>query len=377
MIAPGGTVGILGGGQLGRMIALAARPLGYRVVVYAPAGDNPAEGPSDALVAAPWDDLDAVRRFAGRCDVVTYEWENVPVAVVEAVRASTPVAPGPEMLAHTQDRLAERRLLHGLGLPTAAGRPVFGTADLEAAIATLGTPGRLKGARGGYDGGGQVRIPDLGALERARAALSGQPAWLYERDVPFDHEVSVIVARGAERRPVCFPVFENEHREGILWRTRWPAAVSPVAARRVQELACALAEAVDLVGTLTVECFVLGDEVRVNELAPRVHNSGHLTMEACAVSQFEQHVRAITGLPLAEPIARGASVMQNLLGTTSGPARLLGAERALAVPDVHLHLYGKAEVRPRRKMGHLTAVGPDRAEAEARVDRAFAALRFG
>lgn len=376
MIAPGATIGILGGGQLGRMLALAARPLGYGVWVYAPPGDTPAAPVADLVVAAPWDDEGALDRFARGCAVVTYEWENVPVAVVDRVAATVPVAPGAALLGHTQDRLAERRLLHRLGVPTADGRPVRSPEDFDAALAALGTPARLKSARGGYDGGGQVRIPTAGAATRAREQVPALDAWLYERDVAFDREVSVIVSRGRDGRARCFPLFENEHRDRILWRSTWPAAVSPRAEARARELALVLAEAVGLVGTLTVECFVTGDEVRVNELAPRVHNSGHLTLEAASVSQFEQHVRAITGLPLAEPVARGAAVMQNLLGTTSGPARLQGAALALAEPDVHLHLYGKAEVRPRRKMGHLTAVAPTREEATARVDRALAALRF-
>ncbi len=376
-ILPGGTLGILGGGQLGRMIAMSARQLGYGVVVLAPTGDAPAVGLADRALRAAFEDTDAARQLADACDVVTYEFENVPGATARIVESRVPCRPDANLLEITQDRVREHAFVHANGIATAPGRPVSTRADLHAGLAALGTPARLKSARGGYDGGGQWRIRRPDDLAAAEAAIGGGGAFLLEREVAFDLEISVIVARGHDGGCKVFPIFENEHADGILRLTRCPARISESARRRAEEIARTLAEAADLVGTLTVELFVVGDELLVNELAPRVHNSGHLTIEACAVSQFEQHVRAVCGLPLADPVLRAPSAMVNLLGVEDRRrVRLVGADEALARPDVHLHLYGKSAVRVRRKMGHVTALS---ATADAAVGQALAAasaLRF-
>jgi 5-(carboxyamino)imidazole ribonucleotide synthase len=258
---------------------------------------------------------------------------------------------------------------------TAPGCPVRTREDLAAAVARFGFPSRLKSARGGYDGGGQVRL--RGPADVAAVDLADRD-WLFERDVAFVAEVSVIVARGPSGETRTFPVFENQHADGILRVTRAPASVPAWAAARAEAIARTLAEAANLVGTLTVECFVTENDVLVNELAPRVHNSGHLTVEACGVSQFEQHVRAICGLPLGDTALRSPAAMVNLLGTSDRRrVRLLGADAALAVPEVHLHLYGKTSVRARRKMGHVTALAATVADAVARAEAAVAGLDFG
>jgi 5-(carboxyamino)imidazole ribonucleotide synthase len=371
------TLGILGGGQLGRMIAVAARQVGYGVAVYAPPGDNPAAGLADSVVLAPYEDLAALRTFAAGCHAVTYEFENIPAESVAVAASETVVRPSAALLGHTQDRIAEHALLDRLGIGHADGRAVHDTGDFDTALAGLGTPSRLKTARGGYDGGGQWPIRSDADAARARAAVDGTRAFRLERDVPFQREVSVVVARDAEGRVVPFPIFENEHRGGILHRTTWPAAVSPAVEARAVAIAVKLAEAVELVGTLTVECFVVGEDVLVNELAPRVHNSGHLTIEACSVSQFEQHVRAVCGLPLATPLPRGPACMVNVLGDTTREHVDVDLTAALGLPEVHVHLYGKLSVRARRKMGHVTALGVTREEAIERAEAGAAGLRFG
>ncbi len=374
MILPGGTIGILGGGQLGRMIAVSARQMGYGVVVLAPEQDAPAFGLADRVLHASFEDTDAAQKLADTCDVVTYEFENVPEATVRAIEGRVLVRPDARLLGITQDRVREHAFLHQHGIPTAPGCPVRTREELDAAVARFGFPSRLKSARGGYDGGGQHRL--RGPADVATAPIDGRD-WLFERDVPFVAEVSVVVARGADGTARAFPVFENEHADGILRVTRAPARVEPRLVARAEAIARALAEAANLVGTLTVECFVTADEVLVNELAPRVHNSGHLTIEACVTSQFEQHVRAICGLPLGDVALRSPAAMVNLLGAAERrKARLAGADRALATPDVHLHLYGKTSVRARRKMGHVTALAATTDEAVARAEAAVAALSF-
>lgn len=377
VVGPGGTLGILGGGQLGRMLAMSARQHGYGVVVLAPLGDAPAVGLADHAFRAAFEDLDAARALALRSDVVTYEFENVPAATARALEGVRPLRPGENLLAVTQDRLEEHAFLHAQGVPTASGWPVQSGAELEDGLVVLGLPaarGRLKAARGGYDGGGQWTIRTVEDVARVREVVATGGAFLLERDVPFSCEISVIVTRGVDGAVEVFPVFENEHRDGILHLTRAPARVPLATARRAQEIARTLAIASGLVGTLTVECFVVGDEVLVNELAPRVHNSGHLTLEACNVSQFEQHLRAVCGLPLLRPGLVAPAAMVNLLGSDDvRPVRWLGAEDALALPDVHLHVYGKGASRARRKLGHVTAV---RSSLEEAVSVAEAAARM-
>jgi len=375
---PGGTLGILGGGQLGRMIAVPARQFGYSIAVLAPMGDAPALGLADHAIRASFDDVDAARQLARSSDVVTYEFENVPAATARAVAEVRPLHPNVELLATTQDRNDEHAFVEALGIPTAPGRAVRTVAELEQAVAALGLPARLKSARGGYDGGGQLRIHDPATLAEARArvpTVSG--GWRLESEVRFEREVSVLIAR-SPRGLRAFAPLENEHRDGILHLSRWPARGSPRALARAVQIAEAVAEAASLVGVMCVECFVSGDVVRVNELAPRVHNSGHLTIEGAGVSQFEQHLRAICDLPLGDPSPRAGGVaMVNLLGTVERKrVRLAGVDVALGEPGVSVHLYGKDRERPRRKMGHVTALGRDGDEAVARVLRAAAHLRL-
>lgn len=379
-ILPGATLGILGGGQLGRMLAHAAHQLGYRVVVWSPPGDNPAFAAADRSVEAPWEDAEALAAFSALADVCTYEFENVPVAVAQALSALKPVHPTPELLGWTQDRLAEHALTDRLGIPSAPGRPVRSLADLHAAVAALGMPCRLKTARGGYDGGGQWRVRTPAELDLAARAVAAAPGreFRLEAEIPFRQEVSVIVARSSAGEERVFPVFENVHQHGILHHSRAPAIVPHDVAARAQAHARALADAVGLVGTLTVECFVTeAGEVLVNELAPRVHNSGHLTIEACPTSQFEQHVRAVCGLPLGDVHLRSPAAMVNLLGdAVAEPAVPRGIEPALRTPEVHLHVYGKAAARPGRKLGHVTALGRTVDEASRKALDAAAAITW-
>lgn len=315
--------------------------------------------------------------MAERSAVVTYEFENVSAHTVAAIAARTATAPSAELLARTQDRLAEHAWLCRLGVPTAPGRAVSSAADLDAAVAALGLPGRLKSARGGYDGGGQHRIVDAAAVPAARE-IASRGTWLFERDVPFLGEFSILVARDAEGSVRAYPPFQNVHRDGILAETTWPASTDARVATAARDAAIALAEDVRLVGLMAVECFDLGSSFAVNELAPRVHNSGHLTLEACAVSQFGQHLRAICGLGLAEAGARvPAAAMVNLLGDRDARrVELRGLPAAMAVEGATVHVYGKSSVRARRKMGHVTAVGTTVADALRRARAARAALSF-
>ncbi len=381
---PPATIGILGGGQLGRMLGLAARAMGYRIRVLDPDPRCPAAVVADEVVVGAYDDVAAALRLAAGSDVVTYELEHVDAGLVEVVAARVPVRPGLEVLRASQDRLAERRLLDELAIPVAPWRSVRSEAELQAAALELGFPDRplrLKAPFGGYDGRSQIRLAAPDELGTALDRL-GRPAGgtlLLEVELDFTAELSVVVARGADGRIVSFPPTRNRHADGILIESSVPAELPSAVEDAARAFAVRLAEALGLVGLLTVECFALADgRVLVNELAPRVHNSGHWTIEGAATSQFEQHVRAICGLPLGDASARGPAAMVNLLGTgPRRPARLGGVDAALADPLVHLHLYDKAEVFERRKMGHLTVVGPSTAEeALERARRALARLHW-
>lgn len=351
LIRPGATLGILGGGQLGRMLAHAAQRLGYDVAVYDPDPEAPAARVAAWSVCTKWDDLGAIRDFAGRCSAVTYEFENVPAATAAAVEAAgVPLRPGSAVLAISQDRLEEKRFLtERCDIDVAPWRPVDSPADLEAALAALGGAGVLKTRRLGYDGKGQIRLKTGDDPARAFAAIGAVPAIL-EAVVPFEKEVSCIGARSADGAIALFPLCENRHVEGILARTYAPARVSEtveVAAAGAMRRAL---HALDYVGVLTIEFFVLdGDIVLGNEIAPRVHNSGHWTLDAAATDQFEQHVRCMTGLPLGDPDGLWRCEMRNLLGEQA-----LAIEALLAEPESRLHLYGKRDPRPGRKMGHIT-----------------------
>ncbi len=361
-IPPGATIGILGGGQLGRMLGLAARALGYRIAILDPDADCPAAAIADRVVSASYDSVEGAAELARGCAVVTYELEHVDAALVEAVEAAgVPVRPGALALRMTQDRLAERRFVAGLGIATAPWREVVDEAGLRAAARDLGAPLRLKAPIGGYDGRSQVRIAAPGEIPGALERLGRPPGTplLVERELDFADELSIITARALDGSLAAFPVARNRHDAGILVESVAPAPLDAAVASAAQELGARIAQALDAVGLVTAELFLLRDgSLAVNELAPRVHNSGHWTIEGARTSQFEQHVRAICGLPLGDPAAHGPAAMVNLLGTGEPrDARLLGAAAALADPLVHLHVYDKRQVFERRKMGHLTVVG--------------------
>ncbi len=373
-IAPPATIGILGGGQLGRMLALAARPLGYRIAILDPDPLCPAAGVADRVVVAGYGDVDAALQLAADSDVVTYELEHLSFAVADRLDWEWPVRPTKLTLWSTQDRLEERRAIESEGIAVAPWRAVADEAELWAAIEELGLPVRLKAAKGGYDGRSQVRItgPDdaIGALSRL-GRPPGESA-LVEAELAFEAELSVVCARGPNGRAVSYPPARNRHDAGILVESVVPAGVPAVVEREAAAIALRLAEALDLVGTLTVELFLMPDgSLLVNELAPRVHNSGHWSIEATATSQFEQHIRAVAGLPLGSVALRSPAATVNLLGTGADRAtRPTGLERALGHLDAHVHLYDKRRVFERRKMGHVTALGGTTAEA---LDRARAA----
>ncbi len=381
-IPPGATIGILGGGQLGRMLGFAARTMGYRIAILDPDPDCPAASIADRVVAAPYDSVEGAVALARGCAVVTYELEHVDAALVDAVEAAgVPVRPGVHALRMTQDRLAERRFVRSLGIATAPWRAVADEAGVRRAAAELGTPLRLKAPIGGYDGRSQVRIATpndvTGALERL-----GRPtgtALLVERELDFAAELSIVTARALDGTLAAFSIARNRHDAGILVESVAPAPVPEAAAEAAWAIGARIAEALDAVGVVTAELFLLHDgTLAVNELAPRVHNSGHWTMEGARTSQFEQHVRAICGLPLGDPAAHGPAAMVNLLGAGEPrEARLEGTEAALADPLVHLHVYDKRRVFERRKMGHLTVVGTsDVEEGLARGLAALAKLRW-
>jgi 5-(carboxyamino)imidazole ribonucleotide synthase len=381
-IPPGGTIGILGGGQLGRMLGFAARSMGYRIVVMDPDPACPAAAIADRVVVGAYDSVGGAVALARGADVVTYELEHVDAALIDAVEAAgVPVRPDAHALRMTQDRLAERRFVASLGIATAPWREVTDEVGLRAAAAALGTPLRLKAPIGGYDGRSQVRVgaPDEipGAIERL-GRPPGTPL-LVEREFDFAAELSVITARGLDGTLAAFPVARNRHDAGILVESVAPAPIPDAVANAAQALGARITQALGAVGVVTAELFLLRDgTLAVNELAPRVHNSGHGTIEGARTSQFEQHVRAICGLPLGDPAARGPTAMVNLLGTGKPrDARLEGAAAALADPLAHLHVYDKRTVFERRKMGHLTVAGaPDVEAALARARAALAKLRW-
>jgi len=381
-ILPPATIGILGGGQLGRMLGFAARAMGYRIRVLDPDAGCPAAAIADHVEVGSYRDVAAALRMAHGCSVITYELEHIDAALVEALAERLPVRPGLTPLKVTQDRLAERRFVEDNGVPVAPWREVAAgdDASLAQAAATLGTPLRLKAAFGGYDGRSQVRIATRDGLASAWSDLGrpqGEPT-LVEQELAFVSELSVVCARALDGHTRPFPPASNRHAHGILAESVFPAQVPATVAAEAQAIAVHLANAMDLVGLLTVELFLLpGDRLVVNELAPRVHNSGHATIEASATSQFEQHIRAICGLGLGSTETLRPAAMVNLIGDGARrPARLRGISAATQDPAVHLHVYDKREVFEGRKMGHLTALGPDAATALARATAAQARLRW-
>ncbi len=348
----GSVIGILGGGQLGRMLSVAASRLGYRTHIYEP-GAAPAGDVSYARTQAPYDDLEALRAFAGACDVITYEFENIPAEALDVLSETTPLHPGRRALEVSQDRLTEKRFLAELGLATAPFAAIDGPDDLEAALAATGLPAILKTRRFGYDGKGQARVTGTDSAAEALATLQGAPA-IAEGFVAFSREISVIAARGRDGSVAAYDPGENVHVDGILSTTTVPAAIPAALRTDAVLMASRILNALDYVGVLGVELFVTPDGLIVNEIAPRVHNSGHWTQAGCAVDQFEQHIRAITGWPLGDGTRHADVVMENLIGADVDRAPALAAERG-----VQVHLYGKAETRPGRKMGHVNRViGP-------------------
>jgi 5-(carboxyamino)imidazole ribonucleotide synthase len=372
-ILPGSAVGVLGSGQLGRMFAIAARRMGYRVHTYSPDFDTPTGQVADIEVQAPYEDLDKVRRFAHGVQVVTFEFENVPAPTAQAAAEHAPVRPAGIVLHTTQHRIREKTFLTRAGLPLTPYRTVESAADLTRAVTELGCPSILKTADFGYDGKGQVRINALDNAEAAWTSIGQVPAVL-EAFIDFEREVSVVAARGADGTFVDYGVVDNTHRNHILDVTVAPAPVAEGTAREAREIARAVLEALDVVGVLCVEFFVKpGGALLINELAPRPHNSGHFSFDACATSQFEQQLRAVCGLPLGATDLLRPAAMANLLGDLWSNGEPDWAA-ACAFPNVKLHLYGKLSPRPGRKMGHLTALASTPAAARDTVLRARAAL---
>jgi 5-(carboxyamino)imidazole ribonucleotide synthase len=355
VLAPGATIGILGGGQLGRMTALAAASLGYRCHVFATEHDSPTEQVCGAATVAEYDDGNALDRFAAAVDIATFEFENIPAEAVRRVAASKPVLPRPEILEITQDRQREKDFLRSIDVPTTAYRAVSDASALARAMRDFGSPAVLKSVRMGYDGKGQVMLAPEINPDKAWRQMGGEIGIL-EAFVDFACEISVIVARGRNGAWATYPPVENQHSHHILDTTIAPARIASEVATRAEAIARHVAEKLDLVGVLAVEMFIRpGGEVLVNELAPRPHNSGHWTIDACVTSQFEQLVRALCGLPLGSVEHHSDAVMQNLLGHDVEKWR-----DALADPLAKLHLYGKHEIQPGRKMGHITRLIPHR-----------------
>jgi 5-(carboxyamino)imidazole ribonucleotide synthase len=355
-VAPGGTIGILGGGQLGRMLALAAAELGLSCHIYSPEEDSPAFDIARVHTRAGWNNEAALAAFAANVDVITFEFENVPAATAAFLTNHRPVFPKPDVLAVTQDRLAEKRLFARLGIDTPAFAEVNAAADIAPALAGIGAPAVLKTRRLGYDGKGQAKIePDDDPAAAWKAV--GETASIVEQFVPFEREISAGVARGRGGAIAIYDISENEHRDHILATARVPAAIADDIAAKARDIGARIAEALDHVGMLAVELFVAfgpnGHRLLANEIAPRVHNSFHWTQDACLTSQFEQHIRAICGWPLGDPARHSDAEMTNLIGGAE-----TGWETLAAQPGARLHLYGKAESRPGRKMGHVTRLFP-------------------
>jgi 5-(carboxyamino)imidazole ribonucleotide synthase len=354
-LEPGSTIGILGGGQLGRMLALAAARLGLRAQVFSPDPDSPAFDVVPNATCAEYADVEALELFANDVDVITYEFENVPAAAAMLLASRRPVLPGQEILETTQDRLAEKDFVKRLGIGTADYADVTSASSLRAALSRIGRPAVLKTRRFGYDGKGQAIMREGDDPDRVWNELGTRSAIL-EAFIPFEREISVIAARSADGHVECFDVTENEHRDHILKISRAPAAIPEATALQALTIAEKIATALNYIGVLAVEMFVLADpagpKVLVNEIAPRVHNSGHWTLDGASISQFEQHIRAIAGWPLGKPVRHGPVVMTNLIGD-----EINDYSRWLTVPGATVHVYGKGAPRPGRKMGHVTEVG--------------------
>lgn len=346
----GATIGILGGGQLGRMLSVAASRLGFKTHIFEPGANPPAGHVADRVTTAPYEDLGALRAFAASVDVITYEFENVPTASLDALEAMRPIRPNRRALAVSQDRMSEKDFLNQIGLKTAPYAKVTDAASLEAAVSAIGLPAILKTTRLGYDGKGQARIMAKEDAATALAAMNGAEAVL-EGFVDFRFEASVIAARGLDGSVACYDPGENVHRNGILHTTTVPARLSANQRTDAVLLAANILNALDYVGVMGVELFVTDRGLIVNEIAPRVHNSGHWTQQGCAVDQFEQHIRAIAGWPLGDGSRFADVEMENLIGDDVQRVQQLAAEK-----NCSIHLYGKADVKPGRKMGHVNRI---------------------
>jgi 5-(carboxyamino)imidazole ribonucleotide synthase len=369
ILSPGATIGILGAGQLGRMLAMAAARLGLRTHIFSPETEAPAFDVASATTIGAYEDEAALRRFAATVDVATYEFENVPTSCVDFLAALLPVRPGVRALGVTQDRLVEKTFLSDLGLRTAPFTAVEDAGALVRAVAALGRPSILKTRRFGYDGKGQALVREGSNLSALHRGLGGAPTIL-EGFVDFEREVSVIAARGLDGAFAAFDICENQHEKHILARTLVPAGIALATEAAAIAIARQIVEALEYVGVLTVEMFVTREAgglegLVINELAPRVHNSGHWTIDGAQTSQFEQHVRAIAGWPLGDARRRGRIEMRNLIGEDAN-----GWREILSQPDLSLHLYGKMEIRPGRKMGHVTRILPEEAKQPGGPGRA-------
>ena len=372
-ILPGATIGVLGSGQLGRMFAIAARRMGYRVHTFSPDQDTPTGQIADLEVTAPYDDLDAVASFARRVSVVTFEFENVPAPTAQAAASCAPVRPSGVILHTTQQRIREKAFLKSAGLPMTPYHEVHTPQDLEQGVAELGLPAVLKTAAFGYDGKGQFLIRSRDELATAWNAIGRQEAVL-EAFIDFEREISVVAARGEDGQFVHYGAIENQHNRHILDLSIAPARVLADVANEAVEIARCVLERLGVVGVLCVEFFLTRDgKLLINELAPRPHNSGHLTVDACVTSQFEQQLRAVCGLPLGSTAMHRPAAMANILGDEWSKGEP-DWRAACAYPDVKLHLYGKLEPRPGRKMGHLTALNHDAEEAYRTVLKARQSL---
>jgi 5-(carboxyamino)imidazole ribonucleotide synthase len=372
-ILPGASIGVLGSGQLGRMFAIAARRMGYRVHTYSPDLDTPTGQIADLEVVASYDDLDSVASFARRVSVVTFEFENVPAPTAQAAASCAPVRPSGAILHTTQQRIREKAFLKSAGLPMTPYREVHTPQDLDEAVAELGLPAVLKTAAFGYDGKGQFLIRSRDQLAEAWSAIGRQEAVL-EAFIDFEREISVVAARGEDGQFVHYGAIENQHCRHILDLSIAPARVSPQVASEAVEIARCVLERLGVVGVLCVEFFVTRDgKLLINELAPRPHNSGHLTVDACVTSQFEQQLRAVCGFPLGSTAMHRPAAMANILGDqwSNGEPDW---RAACSFPDVKLHLYGKLEPRPGRKMGHMTALNHNAEEAYRTVLKARESL---
>ncbi|MGC1503182.1 MAG: 5-(carboxyamino)imidazole ribonucleotide synthase [Sulfitobacter sp.] len=346
----GSTIGILGGGQLGRMLSVAAARLGFKTHIFEPGANPPAGHVADAVTTASYEDADALRRFAAACDVVTFEFENVPTEALDLIEAQVPIRPGREALRISQDRLTEKEFLQNLGLTVAPFADIPDAAAMAKAVTAIGAPAILKTRRFGYDGKGQARLRTPEDADQAFADMNGAPAIL-EGFVDFTHEVSVIAARSASGDVACYDPGENVHRDGILHTTTVPAKLTSSQRMDAVLMAAKILNALNYVGVLGVELFVTRQGLIVNEIAPRVHNSGHWTQNGCTVDQFEQHIRAVTGWPLGDGSRHADIVMENLIGDDMDRVPALASEK-----DTALHLYGKAEVKAGRKMGHVNRI---------------------